>query len=82
MSTLNLALRNVSTSRKEMSANSEQLIRNKSTMKDIRDVISHNESLREDLRDSMSAPMIALSGRIQALTLKDEKFFVCTPAYD
>ena len=82
MSTLNLALQNVSLCRKEMSASSEQLIRNKSTLKDIHDVISRNENLCKELRDSISAPMIALSSRIQALTLKDEKFADHIPASD
>ena len=82
MSTLNLALQNVSLCRKEMSASNEQLIRNKSTIKDVREVISHNEGLKEELRDSIQAPMIAISARIKALTLKGEKFSIHIPASD
>ena len=65
-----------------MSASNEQLVRNKSTMKDVREVISQNESLREELRDSIQAPIIAISARIKALTLKDEKFSIHIPASD
>ena len=82
MSTLNLALQNVSLCRKEMSESNEQLIRNKSTMKEVREVITRREDLGKELQDSMAAPMIALSARIQALTLKDEKFSIHTPASD
>ena len=82
MSTLNLALQNVSLCRKEMSTENEALIRNKTTMKEVREAIHNHSELSGALRDSVAAPMIALTQRILALTLKDEKFAVHTAASD
>ena len=82
MSTLNLALQNMSLCRKEMSPESEQLLRNKSTMKEVREVINSHRKLLSDLRDSMAPPMLAFSTRILALTIKEERFAIHSSASD
>jgi hypothetical protein len=82
MATLNLALQNVSLCRKQMSPGSEKLVQNKSTLKEIRGLLASHGDLKGELRDSVAAPMIALSTRIQSLTLKDVKFAVHSAASD
>jgi len=51
-------------------------------MKEIRETIHNHSELQGALRDSVAAPTIALSQRILAWTLKDEKFAVHTTASD
>ena len=61
MSTLNLALQNVSLARSSMTHSLEQLVKNKTTPSEVREAIGKNSDLASALQDSMSAPLVALS---------------------
>ena len=56
MSTLNLALQNVSLARTAMADRFERLVKNKNSLADVREAIKMNTDLGPALLDSMSAP--------------------------
>ena len=60
----------------------EELIRNKSTLTELRELIKNHQKLKDALQDSMVAPMIVLNQRTQAFILIDERFTVRTAAAD
>ena len=80
MSVLNLALQNVSLSRKRMEDHFESMVQNKSTLGDLRAVLESNFELRAGYRDSMDEPIRALADRFRAMKLKDEPISVNFPA--
>ena len=80
MSTLNLALQNVSLARSSMTDSLEQLVKNKTTMSEVREAIEKNSDLASALQDSMSAPLVALSTRFQAMKVKGNPVKVGLPA--
>ena len=82
MSTLNLALQNVSLARTPMLERFEQLVKNKNTIGELRDCIKKYPELCGALRDSMSQPLITVSGRFQAMKVKDTPVKVGVPASD
>ena len=82
MSTLNLALQNVSLARSEMPAEFEAALKNKNTLQEIREAIARTDQLKEALQDSMSFPIVQLCRRFTALKLKDEPIRCGTPASD
>lgn len=82
MSTLNLALWNVLLARSEMAPEFEAAVKNKNTLQDIREAIAKTDQLNENLKDSMSNPILQVCRRFQALKLKDEPIECGTPASD
>ena len=75
MSTLNLALQNVSLAQKRMSEEAEASLQGKNTLADIRAEVERNLSLIQELQDSISHPIITLTKCFTAMELKDEPFF-------
>ena len=59
MSTLNLALQNVFLARSSMTHSLKQLVKNKTTLSEVRGAIEKNPDLASALQYSMSAPLIA-----------------------
>ena len=70
MSTLNLALENVSLARTKMPNRFELLGRNKNTMADVREAITAVPELKDALQDSMARPMISVRQRFQEMKVK------------
>lgn len=81
MSVLNLALQNVSLSRIRMEDHSEAMVKNKNTLSDLRKILEDSE-LRHEYQASMDGPIKAVTGRFQAMKLKDESVVVGVPATD
>ena len=71
MSTLNLALQNVSLAHTSMAHQYEELVKNKNTLTDLREAITECPELHDCLRDSMSSPMTTIGCRFQGKALKD-----------
>ena len=82
MSILNLALQNVSLSRKQMQDHLEAMVKNKNTLSDLRKILASNSELHHEYRVSMDEPMKAVADRFQAMKLKDEPVVVGFPATD
>ena len=82
MSTFNLALQNVSLSRKKMSDEAETTIKGKNTLAEVRAVVERSESFKQELRDSMSHPIILLSKQFAAMQLKGESLLSGVAASD
>ena len=80
MSTLNLALENVSLARSSMPSYFEEIVKNKCSLTQLRPLIGQYPDLATALRDSMSAPMIALGTRFQAMKVKDIPVKMGVPA--
>ena len=80
MSTLNLALMNVSLARKELPQDHEPLLRNKKNLTDVRQVISGNPVVGESLQDAMQEVLCTLSGRFSSMEIKGEPVRVETAA--
>ncbi|SMN01555.1 hypothetical protein SPONL_2127 [uncultured Candidatus Thioglobus sp.] len=72
MSTLNLALQNMSLARKKMPDEAEASVKGKNTLTDIRAEIERSTDLKDELRDSMSHPMILLAKQFSAMKLKGQ----------
>ena len=80
MSTLNLALQNVSLARKRMGDHAESLIENKNTLTELREAIKNNSELESAFKDSMSVPLIAVGKRFQSMKVKDSQVKLGVPA--
>ena len=80
MSTLNLALMNVSLGRSALSEEYEKLLKSKSTMAEVRELISAKPVIRGQLLDSMQGVLCTLSERFSSMQLKGEQIQVVTPA--
>ena len=80
MSTLNLALQNVSLARTAMADHFERLVKNKNSLADVREAIKMNTDLGPALLDSMSVPLVTVSQRFQAMKIKDNEVKVGVPA--
>ena len=76
MSTLNLALQNVSLARSRMDPEFERMIHNKNTLSEIRKAIDKNPGLIAALKDLMSSPLITIGQRFQAMEVKVTKIKV------
>ena len=63
MSTLNLALQNVSLARGAMDAHLEAMVRHKTSLSQLRDAINRSSSLEVAFRDSMGPVIACLAGR-------------------
>ena len=82
MSTLNLGLQNVALCRKEMPEEFERLTANKSTLAEVCGVITNNPSLKSELLESMSQPIVLLAKRFMALKIKEDRMKIGDPAKD
>ena len=71
MSTLNLALQNVSLSRSSMPSEFETLICHKNTLGDVRKEIKKKPKLSDALHDAMASPMIAVGERFKYMKIKE-----------
>jgi len=80
MSTLNLALQNVSLARTHMPENMEQLVKSCKSMSDIRAVLKKHPDLHGALQDSMSASLITLGQRFQNMKVKENPIRLGVPA--
>ena len=80
MSTLNLALQNVSLARSRTSPELEDFVKNKNTLSDVRDTISKNPNLTAALQDSMAAPPVTVAQRFLAMEVKGIGVKVGNPA--
>lgn len=81
MSTLNLALMNVSLARKELPQDHEPLLLNKRNLSDVRQVISGNPAaVGESLQDAMQEVLCTLLGRLSSMEIKGEPVRVETAA--
>ena len=78
MSTLNLALQNLSLARTNMPDRFEQLVKSKGTLSEIREAIKAYPELGDALRDSMSNPMITVGQRFQAMKVRQHGKARCT----
>ena len=67
MSTLNLALQNVSLAHTSMTHQCEQLVKNCNSLSDIRKMIQNHPDLCGALRDSISAPLINVGTRFGSM---------------
>ena len=67
MSTLNLAIQNVSLARKSMGDHAESLVKNKNTLRELREVIKNNSEMGSAFKVSMSVPLITIGKRFQAM---------------
>lgn len=67
MSTLNLALQNVSLARTSMPDRFEELVKNKHTLTEIRECITKYPQLNDALRDSMAQPLITVGSRFHSM---------------
>lgn len=77
MSTLNLALQNVSLARSKTSEKVESLLKNKNTLTDVRQV---NPEVGGALQDSLVAPLKLVGERFQAMRVKDSPVRLGVPA--
>ena len=82
MSTLNLALQNISLARTSMPNHLEQLVKSKGTLSEIQGAIKAYPELSDALCDSMSNPMITVGQRFQAMKVKDNMVKLGVPASD
>lgn len=80
MSTLNLALQNVSLARVSMGDHAESLVKNKNTLSEFREAIKRNPELASIFKDSMSVPILPVSRRFQAMKVKDNQLKLGIPA--
>ena len=80
MSTLNLALQNVSLSRLSMPSEFEALICNKNTLGDVRKEIKKKPELSDALHDAMASAMIAVGERFKSMKIKETAIKLGVPA--
>lgn len=80
MSTLNLALQNVSLARQSMGDHAESMVKNKNTLAELREVIRNNSDLCSAYKDSMSAPLITVGQRFQSMFVKENQVKLGVPA--
>ena len=73
MSILNLALQNVALERELMDVGFENLIRNKTNMKDVREKAKRNELLESKYVKAMESPISIVTERFESMSLKEEK---------
>ena len=78
MSTLKVALQNVSLARTSMAHRYEELVKNNNTLTDLREAIRECPELRDCLRDSMSSLMTVC--RFQRMVVKDHPIRLGVPA--
>lgn len=82
MSTLNLALQNVSLARAAMDPELELMIHSKTTLTDLWDTISRSSALASAFRDSMSSVIVRLAQRFNQMKLKEDPVQCATAASD
>ena len=82
MSTLNLALMDVSLCRKELPPDSEPLLHYKKTLTEVCDVTEQNPSVGETLVDAMQGVITTLSSQFMSMEIKGEEIGVETAAKD
>ena len=82
MSTLNLALQNVSLARAAMDPELEAMIQSKTTLTDLPDAISTSPALAAAFRDSMSFVIVRLTQRFNQMKLKEDPVECANAASD
>ena len=82
MSTLNLALQNVSLARSRMDEEAESIVKGKKTMAEVKKAVERNPSLRKQLQESLNQPKNTLSSCFASMKLKDEPIRVFNGAPD
>ena len=80
MSTLNLALQNVSLARSNMSQRAEAVLKKKKTLDEIREAIKLDSELGDAVKDSMATPLIQVGQRFQCMKIKDVPVKLGVPA--
>ena len=80
MSTLNLALQNVSLQRSAMIPEYERAVKNKNTLSDLRKMINSDSDLRGAIEDSMAAPTTLIGQRFQSMKIKENYIKLGVPA--
>ena len=80
MSTLNLALQNVSLARSNMSQRAEAVLNFKKTLDEIREAIKLDSELGDAVKDSMATPLIQVGQRFQCIKIKDFPVKLGVPA--
>ncbi len=80
MSTLNLALQNVSLARGEMESSMEARIKHKTSLSLLREALHQSFALASAYSDSMSPLIARLTGRFNQLKLKEDSFKCSCPA--
>ena len=82
MSTLNLALQNVSLARTAMSDCNERAVKNKNSLSEVRVAIQQTPGLGDALRDSMAKPLSVVGTRFLSMKIKDNPILLGVPATD
>ena len=82
MSLLNLALQNVALARTPMTDDFEALIKNKSTMTDVRLMAKRNENLKPQYEKSIEPVVNLINDRFGRMSLKENKVSTKLPATD
>jgi len=80
MSVLNLRLQSIGLMQAEMNDDSEKLISKCGTINEIRNIAKENPTLKEDLIDSLQAPICMISDIFNRQSLKGELFKTFTAA--
>ena len=82
MSTLNLALMNVSLSRLALPDGYESLVGSKKTLAEVRELITLKPEIKPLLRDAMQDPISKVAGRFSHMEMKGEPIRIAIPASD
>ena len=80
MSTLNLALQNVSLERFAMPPEHERAVKGKSTLADLHGTISKDPALEAAIQDSMAPPIALVGRRFQSMKMQENCVKVGVPA--
>ena len=80
ISTLNLALQNVSLERSAMTSEYGRAIKSKNTLTDLRKVINSDTGLKGAIEDSMAVPMTLIGQCFQAMKIKENYIKLGVPA--
>lgn len=82
MSTLNLALMNVSLCRTQLPDGHEEAVHSKTTLTDLRKLISEKPPLKMLVRDSVQQALCTLQSRIACMEIKGERIGIAEPSSD
>ena len=80
MSTLNLALQNVSLEHSPMSPEHERAVKGKNTLTDLRGAISKDPALEAAIQDSMAPPKALVGHRFQSIKIEESCVKLGVPA--
>ena len=82
MSTLNLALMNVSLCRSALPSEYETLMKSKKTLTEVRELIMRKPEIKPLLLDTMQGVVCTMTNRFSHMEIKDEAFRIAIPASD